>query len=75
VVNSEPGEKERVKLPRKIHPWYFNSDGSYFICIKYGNRTLEFAKGKNSIEVGDKKNLLSVIGTLIEAVLSRPQRK
>lgn len=39
-----------------------------FLVVRYGQKVIEFEKGKNAIAVGSKDKLLEVIDVLIAAV-------
>jgi len=68
VIDEESGEKRKVKRPKRIRAWFYQSAGKYYFEIKYGTKSLELQKGKPSIEVGNKDNLLTTIDTIIDAV-------
>ncbi len=62
VKNIDTGASETVSVNKRIRPWWFNSDtGSLCFSIKYGTKTIELAKGKPSIEVTTKEELISTL--------------
>ena len=71
VRDPESGLKKQVEVPKRIKPWWFQSEsGKVCIAIRYGSYTLELAKGKPSIEVASAADLiktLEVIKTAVEA--------
>ncbi len=71
VRDPESGVKRQVEVPKRIKPWWFQSEtGKVCIAIRYGSYTLELAKGKPSIEVASAADLiktLEVIKTAVEA--------
>ena len=71
VQDPESGVKKQVEVPKRIKPWWFQSEaGKVCIAIRYGSYTLELAKGKPSIEVASAADLiktLEVIKTAVEA--------
>ncbi len=67
VVDEESGEKRKVKRPKRIRPWFYQSADKYYFEIKYGTRSLEVQKNKPAIDVGNKDELLKVIDTIIDA--------
>ncbi len=71
VRDPETGVKKQVEVPKRIKPWWFQSEaGKVCIAIRYGSYTLELAKGKPSIEVASAADLiktLEVIKTAVEA--------
>jgi len=68
IVDDETGEKRKVKRPKRIRPWFYQSAEKYYFEIKYGTKSLEIQKNKPSISVGNKEELLTVIDTIIDAV-------
>ncbi len=68
IVDDESGEKRKVKRPKRIRPWFYQSAEKYYFEIKYGTKSLEIQKNKPSISVGNKEELLTVIDTIIDAV-------
>ncbi len=68
ITNAETGAKKPQQLPKRVLPWcYCNSDDSWFIDLKYGNRRLNIADGKSTIEVGKQDQLLKTFDILVEA--------
>jgi len=69
VKNPVTGEYAEAMVSRKPRAWYLTADdGKLYICLRYGTRVLELAKGKSAIEVGEKKQLVPVIEALKQAV-------
>jgi hypothetical protein len=68
--NAETGVQEKVQIPKKVSPWYYLRNNQYFFEVRYGNKPLELSKGNHAIEVGKKENLVSIIETVIEAVVA-----
>ncbi len=67
ITNADTGLKERQKLPKIVRTWYYIKDDVWFIDLKYGNRRLNIANGKNTIEVGKQEQLVPTFETLIAA--------
>lgn len=68
VVDAETGEEQAVAVPKRLKAWWWkNPAGKTLLAVKYGARSLELAKGKNSIEVADGR-LLQVLATLEQAI-------
>lgn len=66
---NDAGEKVRVDAPRKVRKgWFTDAQGNVFFQLRYGAKPLEFAKGMNAVEVGQRDALPGVIGSIIEAV-------
>lgn len=69
LVNDETsGTKTKVSVAKRIKRWYFAFNGTHFFEVRYGNKPLELAKGKFAIEVGELKNVPTVIDTIVQAV-------
>ena len=69
VKNVDTGAKETIAMNKRIRPWWFNSEaGSLCLTIKYGTKVIELAKGKPSIEVTNKDELISTLELVKRAV-------
>jgi len=66
----ETGEKVKVKVPKKVSPWFYQRNNTLFFEVRYANKPLELQEGLQAIEVGSKTNLLPTINTIIEAVIA-----
>ena len=65
------GERKTVEATKRIKEWYWtNSTGKIHLSIRYGSKILEFAKGKNAIELSTGDELLATLATLKEAVIA-----
>ena len=63
--NKETGEIKSIDVPQRIRQWWFTSDtGKVCIQVKYGSRTIDISKGKNSVEVSSANDLLKALETL-----------
>jgi hypothetical protein len=62
------GTKQLVEHQKRIKRWWrVAADGSVVLMIRYGNRSIEFEKGKTAITVNNKDKLSDVFIKLIEA--------
>lgn len=53
----------------RIKPWFRTGErGETLLSINYGSRQIEIAKGKTAIDVGDARNLVNVLDTVISAI-------
>ena len=69
IRNAETGERTRQSVSVRVKSWaWHDAQGKYFTCVKYGNKKLEFQKGKKSIEVGEQKQLVPLYQQLIKGV-------
>ncbi len=69
VKDRETGLRKQVELPKRIKPWWFQSDeGKVCVSVKYGSWTLELAKGKPSVEVASGEALIKALESIKTAV-------
>ena len=68
VKNPETGERTKQRRAISIKPWYYDSDGHYFMEVKVNNKPIDIKAGKPAIDVGDKAELPKTIDTIIHAV-------
>ena len=65
------GETRSVELNKRVRQmWFVGENGKVCLQVKYGSRVLEFAKGKNAIEVSSAGELINALTTLKSAVES-----
>lgn len=70
IKNRETGESRAVEQAKRVRPWWFTDErGKLFLQIKYGSRTLELAKGKNSIELSTKDDLIKTFFAIRKAAI------
>jgi len=63
------GRKELVERKRKVRRWWRQDiTGQVFLTVRYGQKTIEFDKGKTAIAVGSKDKIPQVLDVLIAAV-------
>jgi hypothetical protein len=69
IKDKHTGERRTVESAKRIKQWWFVSDtGKVCLQVRYGTRVLELAKGKNSIEVANAAELLTVLTAVKSAV-------
>ena len=69
MVDRETGLRKQVELPKRIKPWWFQSEqGKVCVSVKYGSWTIELAKGKSSVEVASAQDLIKTLETIKSAV-------
>lgn len=69
-VRDENGFVQVVDAQKRVKPWWFtSSDNKVVLTVRYGNRAIEFVKGKNAIEISDAKNLIATLEKLEQATL------
>jgi hypothetical protein len=63
------GERALATIQQRVAPWWrTDAAGRLLMVVKYGNKPLEFEKGKSAIAVPSRDQLPKVIETLIAAV-------
>ena len=68
-VRDENGNVQIVEVQKNVKTWWFTNDNKVALTVRYGNRAIEFTKGKNAIELSDEKMLLTTLEDLKKAVM------
>jgi hypothetical protein len=60
-----------IEVSKRVKTWWFVNNDTKKIAIQifYGNKVIDFAKGKNAVEIANGNELLLVLSRLQEAVL------
>ena len=62
-------EKQLITKPVQVRRWWWTDErGKIMVSLRLGNRVMEIAPGKVSIEVGVLEKLLETLKTLREAI-------
>jgi hypothetical protein len=71
-VRDENGILQTVEVNKKPKEWWFVANNKVCVQVRYGNKVVALsAKGdKNSVEVSNSEELITVLTKLNEAVLS-----
>ena len=71
VRDEASGLSTSVEVSRKVKQWWFvnNDNKKVAVQLRYGSRVVDFAKGKNAIEVNDGDELIQALSKLRDAVL------
>ena len=66
---SQPdGNQRKVEVPKRVKFWWTASvDGKVNLVVRYGSKPLEFAKGKNAIELASEAEDADVLVKVREA--------
>jgi hypothetical protein len=65
-VRNEAGNKELVQLQKRVRPrWREDALGTVGLTVRYGAKALELEKGKTSIIVPNKDQLVATLDTVI----------
>ena len=68
-VRNDAGSKELVQLQKRVRPWWREDAlGTVGLTVRYGAKALEFEKGKSSIIVPNKDQLVATLDTVIAGV-------
>ena len=69
IKDSETGLRKQVEVPKRIKPWWFQSEaGKVCVSIRYGAKLIELAKGKPSVEVSTGEELVKALTAIKAAV-------
>ena len=67
-VTDDEGKQTKVEVAKRVKRWWTASaDGKINLVVRYGSKTLEFAKGKNAIELGTEAEVADVLAKVREA--------
>ena len=71
VKDKLTGDRKTVEAVKRVKQWWFVADnGKVCLQVRYGTRVLELAKGKNSIEIANGEEFLSVLEVVKKSVES-----
>ena len=69
IKNKETGESHIIEQVKRVRAWWFSGEkGKQFLQVKYGAKTLELSKGKNTVEVGNEAELVQTLELIKKAV-------
>lgn len=69
VRQNGSSDKVLTTITRQVRPWWWtNSFGVIMFSLRQGNRLIEIADGKTSVEVGELSDLPDVLETLRKAI-------
>ena len=68
-VTDEHGNQKRIEVPKRVERWWATSeDGKINLVVRYGSKPLEFAKGKNAIELENEAVVADTLREIRAAV-------
>ena len=68
VKDKLTGERKTVEQPKRVKPWWFTAeDGSVCLQVRYGVQVLEIGKGKNTITLASKDQLVDTLNLVKQA--------
>ena len=67
-VTDDEGKQTKVEVAKRVKRWWVASvDGKINLVVRYGSKPLEFAKGKNAIELASEAEVADTLRKLREA--------
>ena len=67
-VTDDEGKQTKVEVAKRVKRWWAASvDGKINLVVRYGSKPLEFAKGKNAIELASEAEVADTLRKLREA--------
>ena len=70
VTDKVSGESQQIEVTKRVNQWWWTEGNKILLQLKYGTKVLELAKGKNSIEIANGAELLSVLEIVKKSVES-----
>ena len=68
-VTDDEGKQTKVEVAKRVKRWWIASvDGKINLVMRYGSKPLEFAKGKNAIELATEAEVTDVLAKVREAI-------
>ncbi len=68
-VTDEHGNQRKVDVPKRVKRWWAASvDGRINLVVRYGSKPLEFATGKNAIELASEAEVADTLRKVRDAV-------
>ena len=68
-VQNEDGTERKLEIPKRIRRWWCEQQGgTILLTIRYGNKVIEFEKGKNAIELSSKAELQPTLQSIKKGV-------
>ena len=68
VTDSE-GNQKKIEVAKRVKRWWMaSSNGKVNLVIRYGTKPLEFAKGKNAIELDSEADVAETLRKVRDAV-------
>ncbi len=66
---NDQGQRVQVEAPKRLRAgWFIDASGQPFFGLRYAGKSIEFAKDKNAIAVGQLADSPGILDTLTEAV-------
>ena len=67
-ITDADGSQRKVEVAKRVKRWWMASaDGKVNLVVRYGSKPLEFAKGKNAIELASEDEVADTLRKVREA--------
>ena len=67
-LTDDEGKQTKAEVAKRVKRWWTASvDGKINLVVRYGSKPLEFAKGKNTIELASEADLADTLSKVREA--------
>ena len=68
-IKDAEGNVEKVEVAKRVKRWWSaTADGKINLTVRYGSKPIEFAKGKNAIELDSEEHVAATLLKVKEAV-------
>ena len=68
-VHNEDGTERKLEIPKRVRRWWTEIvGGTVLLTVRYGNKLIEFEKGKIAIELSSKAELEPTLQSIKKAV-------
>jgi hypothetical protein len=68
-ITDADGNQCKVEVAKRVKRWWMASaDGKVNLVVRYGSKPLEFAKGKNAIELASEAEVADTLRKVLDAV-------
>src|SRR6056297_2500870 len=68
-VKDADGNVQKVEVEKRVKRWWSTTaDGKINLTVRYGSKPIEFAKGKNAIELDGEEKVAATLLKVKEAV-------
>ena len=69
TVTDSEGIRRSVDMPKRVRPWWWTAGSrNLALTIRYGAKVIELAKGKATIEIASKAELIPTLELIKQAV-------
>ena len=70
TVTDVEGNRKTVEVNKRIKPWWFVAEtGALCMYVRYGSKVMELAKGKTTVELTSRDELVPTLEMIKTAVL------